>query len=79
MADGFFFEPLCRLTQLGRAQGLSDRHLNRMKLVVARHLLDQRSAPVILKNDEVADQSQEPLGHTDALRHHLQLGQMRIG
>ena len=79
MADGLFSELLCRLTQLSRPQGLSDRHFNRVKLVVARHLLDQRSAPVILEDDEVADQSQEPLGHTDAFQHHLQLGQERSG
>ena len=47
---GFFF------AALGSAQGLGDRHLDRMKLMVAGHLLDQRSASVILEHDEIPDQ-----------------------
>ena len=43
MADAFFFEPLCRLTQLSRTQSFGDRHLNRVKLVVTRHFLDECS------------------------------------
>ena len=78
LADGFFFEPLCRLTQLSYPQGLSDRHLNRVKLVVTRHLLDEGTASVILEDDEIPDQDQKPARCTDALQHHLQLGEAHI-
>ena len=74
MADAFFFEPLSCLTQLGRTQSFGDRHLNRVKLVVTRHLLDECTAAVILEDDEIADQGQKPARCTDALQHHLQLG-----
>ena len=65
--------------QLGGAQGFGDRRLHRVELVVARHLLDQRAAAVVLEHDEVAQQRQEPAGFTDAVDHHLQLRQVRIG
>ena len=65
--------------QLGRPQGLGDRHLDRMKLVVAGHLLDQRTAAVILEDEEVAQEREEAARRADAFQHHLQLGQVRIG
>ena len=68
VAVGFFFEPLCRLTQLSR-----------VKLVVTRHLLDECIAAVILEDDEVAQECEEAARGADAFQHHLQLGHMRIG
>ena len=50
-----------------------------MELVIARHLLDQRPAAVVVEDDEIADQGQEPRGRADALQHHLQLGHVRVG
>ena len=73
LADGFFFEPL------GRPQGLGDRRLHRVELVVAGHLLGQRSAAVILEDDEVSDQRKKASQSADAFQHHLQLRHMRIG
>ena len=61
------------------AQGLGDRRLHRMELVVARHHLDQRAAAVVLEHDEIAQQGQKPVGFTDALDHHLQLRHVRVG
>ena len=62
-----------------RAQSLVDRGLHGVELVIARHLLDERAAAVILEHDEVADQREESLRRADALQHHLQLGRVRIG
>ena len=59
------------LAQLRRPQGLSNRHLNGVKLMVTRHLLDQHAAAVILEHDEVAHQRKETVATADALQHHL--------
>ena len=48
-----------RALQLGGAQRLVHRHLHRVELVVARHLLDERAAAVVLEDDEVAHQVEE--------------------
>ena len=79
LEDGSFFAPLVRLTQLGRPQGLGDRHLNRVKLMVTRHLLDQRAAAVILEDDEIPDQRKESPGFADAFEQHLELREAHIG
>ena len=47
--------------------------------MIARHLLDQRPAAVVLEHDEVPHQRQEPTRLEDALQHHLQLGHVRVG
>ncbi len=78
LEDGFFFEPLVRLTQLGRAQGLGDCHLNRVKLMVTRHLLDQHAATVILVDAEIPDQRKESPGFANAFEQHLELGETHI-
>ena len=64
--------------QLRRAQRLIDGNPDRVELVVARHLLGQRAA-VVLKHDEVAHHGKKAARLEDALQHHLQLGQVRIG
>ena len=78
LEEGFFFEPPVRLTQLGRAQGLGDCHLNRVKLVVTRHLLDQHAATVILVDAEIPDQRKESPGFANAFEQHLELGETHI-
>ena len=50
-----------------------------MKLVIARHLFHQRAAAVILEHDEVTNECQEAAGIKDALDHHLQLRNVRVG
>ena len=54
------------LLQRRRAQGLADRRLHRVELVIAGHLLDERAA-VVLEDDEVAQQRQEAALLEDAL------------
>ena len=66
-------DPLGFLLQRRRAQGLADRRLHRVELVIAGHLLDER-ATVVLEHDEVAQQRQEAALLEDALDRHLQLG-----
>ena len=62
-----------------RAQRLGDRGLHRVELVVARHLLGERAAAVVLEHDEVPDQGQQPGRRADALDQDLQLRQRRVG
>ena len=66
-------DPLRFLLQRRRAQGLADRRLHRVELVIAGHLLDERAA-VVLEDDEVAQQRQEAALLEHALDRHLQLG-----
>ena len=47
--------------------------------MIARHLLRQRAAAVVLEHDEVAHQREEPVGRADALEHHLQLVHVGVG
>ena len=42
-----------------------------VELVVAGHLLDQRPAAVVFKDDEVADEREETARLKDAFQHHL--------
>ena len=62
--------------QLRGAQRLLHRDPDRVKLVIARHLLGERAAPVVLEHDEVADEREKPVRRADALQHHLELGQL---
>ena len=50
-----------------------------MELVVARHLLNERTASVVLEYDEIADKRQEAEWRAGAFEHHLQLRHVRIG
>ena len=55
----FFGDPrLCAL-QLRSPQGLINRNPDGVELVIARHLLDQRAAAVVLEHDEVPDHGEE--------------------
>ena len=65
--------------QLRSAEGLAHGHAHRVELVIARHLLDQRPAAVVVEDDEIADQGHELRRRADALQHHLQLGHVRVG
>ena len=60
--------------QLGGPQRLAHRHLHRVELVVACHLLRELAATSVLEDDEVAHEVEEALGSEDALAHHLQPG-----
>ena len=50
-----------------------------MELVVARHLLNELAAALVLEDDEVADQVQEPALVEDASQQHLQLQHRAVG
>ena len=74
-----FFVSTSGLLQLGRPQRLGNGGPHGVELVIARHLLGERAAAVILERDEVADQREEPARFADAFEHHLELRQVRIG
>ncbi len=63
--------------RLRRAQRLLHRHVDRMKLVVAGHLLGELAAAGILKHDEMPQQIEKAALLEHALQHHVQLGLMR--
>ena len=48
-------------------------------LVIARHLLRELRAAVVLKDEKVTDQVEQVVLVEDARDHHLQLGQAGIG
>ena len=50
-----------------------------MELVVAGHLLREHAAAVVLEDDEVAEQWDQPLRRTDALEQHAQLQRGHLG
>ena len=56
----------------GGAQGFVHRRPDRVKLVIARHLLGRRAAAVFV-NDEVSDERQEAPALADALQQNAQL------
>ncbi len=71
-----------QLAQMGAALGpqrLAHRHLHRVKLVVARHLLDEAPAAVVLEHEEVADEIEKSARREDPIDHHLHRGQVRVG
>ena len=47
--------------------------------MIARHLLDQRAAAVVLKHNEIAHEVEKPPPRKDTLQHHLQLGHTHVG
>ena len=52
--------------------------LHCMELVVSRHLLDEVAAAVVLEDDEVANEGEEPLWCEHAFEHHLELRYGRL-
>jgi hypothetical protein len=72
----FALDALRPILKLRRAQRLAHRHLHRVELVVAGHLLDDAAA-IVLEHDEVAQQVEQAPRRAQALDHHLQLGHMR--
>ena len=67
-----------RTGQLGRTQCLRHRHLDRVELVVASHLLGDTAA-VVLEHDEVAQEVEKAPRRAEALDRHLELRQARVG
>ena len=65
--------------QMRRAQSLFHRHVHRVKLMIARHLLDELAATRILEHDEVPHQIEEAALLEHTFEHHLQLRQLRRG
>jgi hypothetical protein len=65
--------------ELRGANRLGDCRPHRVELVVACRLLREGSAPVVLEDDEVAEEIEQPALLQDALEHDLQLGQMGVG
>ncbi len=57
-----------------RAQRLLDRDIDRVELVIARHLLRERAAAEILEHDEMADEIEKPALLEHAREHDLQFG-----
>ena len=50
-----------------------------MELVISCHLFDRCTGAVVLEHGEVADQLLEPAKFAHTRKHHLQLGQVRVG
>ena len=50
-----------------------------VELVVAGHLLHEHAAAVVLEDDEVAEQREQPLRRADALEEHAQLQRGHLG
>jgi hypothetical protein len=59
---GFFGKSRHRALQLGRPQGLGDRYMHGVKLMIARHLLGDAPATFVLEDDEIAHQSRKRRG-----------------
>jgi hypothetical protein len=72
-------DPIGRAAQLGGPQRLAHGHLHGVELVIARHLLHQPAAALVLEHDEVAQEVEEAPGLEHAFDDHLQLRQVRIG
>ncbi len=68
-----------RAAQFRRPQCLRDRHLHGVELVVARHLLHDAPAAVVLEHDEVAREVEKAPRLAQSLDHDLQLRQVRTG
>ena len=64
---------------LGRAQGLGDRRLDGVELVVARHLLREPAAAVVLEHDEVTEEGEKAARLERPLDRHLELGEEHGG
>ena len=61
-----------------RAQRLVHRDPDGVELVIARHLLDERAAAVVVEHDEIAHQRQEAARLEGSRQHHLELGHERV-
>ena len=57
------------------AQRFLHRHVHRVELVVARHLLGELPAPEVFEHDEVPHQVEEAALLEHAFEHHLKLGE----
>ena len=79
-------KPLCGIRNEAKrwwpfrcAQRLFDRYIHRVKLVIARHLLDELAVSSIdsrvFEHDEIAKEIEETALLEDALEYHLQLRQ----
>ena len=66
-------------TMLRRSQRLADRRLDRVELVVSRHLLGEPPAAVVLEHDEVAQEGEEAPLLEHPLDRHLDLGEEHRG
>ncbi len=55
-------------------QRLLQRDVHRMEMMIPRHFLGELATPIILKDDEVPNQIEEPALLEDTLNRHLQLG-----
>ena len=75
LAAGLVAPGLLSHPQLGRAQRLAYCGLDRVKLVVPRHLLGEPPAAVILEHDEVAKESKKAPLLERPLDRHLELGE----
>ena len=67
------------LFQLGGPECLVHGDTDGVELVIARHLLDERAAAIVLEDGEVAQEVEEIVGGEDARQHHLQFGHVRVG
>ena len=65
--------------QPGCPQRLGDGGAHGVELVVAGHLLREHPAAVVLEDDEVAEQRQQPLRRADALKEHAQFQRGHLG
>ncbi len=61
-----------------RAQRLLNGCVDRVILVVPRHLLDQHAVAGVLEDDEIADQVEEARRIEDPLDHHLELAEVLV-
>jgi hypothetical protein len=59
---------------LGSSQGFFNRDINRMELMVARHLFDELSVAFVLEHNKVADEIEKPSLLKDSFQDNLQLG-----
>lgn len=69
-----FRTPTPRMLQFHRSPRLTHSHPHRVELVITRHLLRQRTAAIILKNNKIAHQRKKTPEIADTFEHHLQFG-----
>ena len=62
--------------ELGGPEGLLDRGLDGVELVIPRHLLDELPASVVVEDDEVPEQCQEVAAVADPFQHCLEFGEV---
>src|SRR2546428_806467 len=64
-------------TYRGRPERLSHSRFDRMELVVPSYLLGERALPLVLEDDEVPDQIEEPSFVEHPVDHYVQLRHRR--